>query len=163
MREGPLRIVVDTNVWVDSYCEEHVGSAAAKRFLIAAQEAHAELLYPVHIAKDVVFVLSQEARRVFTARFGSLSESMALAIRESAWACMRNMNELATPVGADMSDIWLADKYLRIHPDFEDNLVLAACRRMKANYLVTNDAQLIAHADVVAKTPDQMLQLLALD
>lgn len=163
MSEGPIRIVVDTNVWVDSYCKEHVGSDAAKRFLSAAYEAQAELLYPVHIAKDVVFVLSQEARRTFSKRFGQLSEGMARAIRESAWACLRNMNELATPIGADASDVWLADKYLKIHPDFEDNLVLAACRRVKADFLVTNDAQLIAHADVVAKTPTQMLQLLSLD
>ena len=113
MNAEGLKLVVDTNVWVDSYCSEHPGNETA--------------------------------------------------IRQLAWGCMRNMNEVATPIGADVSDIWLADKYLKIHPDFEDNLVLAACRRVKADFLVTNDAQLIAHADVVAKTPEQMLQLLLLD
>ena len=43
-----------------------------------------------------------------------------------------------------------------------DNLVLAACRRAKADHLVTSDQSLIAHADVIAKTPEEMLALMGL-
>ena len=93
-----LKIMVDANVWVDSFCADHV----------------------------------------------------------------RNMTENATAVGADASDLWLADKYLALHRDYEDNLVLAACKRAQVDYLVTNDRKLLEHADIAAKTPRQMMPILAL-
>ncbi len=163
MNAEGLSVVVDANVWVDSYCPEHPGTEVARRFLNLALEKGCTLLYPVHASKDVAYVVRREYQRAAARESGTVSEETSRAICELAWGCVRNMGEAATPIGADASDVWLADKYLKIHPDFEDNLVLAACRRVKADFLVTNDAQLIAHADVVAKTPTQMLQLLSLD
>lgn len=163
MSDTPLRIVVDTNVWIDSYCPEHIGSPAARHVLAAATAHGAQLFYPVHAAKDIAFVIRHEHLRAARRECGEIDEATARAIRELSWACLRAINEIATAVGADGSDLWLADKYLRIHPDLEDNLVIAACHRIKANYLVTSNQQLIAHADVTAKTPEQMLELLALD
>lgn len=49
-----------------------------------------------------------------------------------------------------------------MHPDLEDNLAVCACKRAEADYLATNDRQLIANADAAAKTPEQMLTLLGL-
>ena len=108
-------------------------------------------------------MLEAEFRRVARRGDDELSESAAIAAHEAALGCTRNMCELATAVGADATGIWLADRYLSIHRDFEDNLALAACKRAKADYLVTRDKGLIAHADVVAKTPEEMLALMELD
>ena len=85
---------------------------------------------------------------------------MSNAIKQSAVSSVRAIMEFYTAVGADGSDLWLADKYLPMHGDFEDNLVLSACRRAKADYLVTNDQGLIGHADILAKTPADMATLL---
>ena len=156
------KVMVDTCVWVDSYCLDHAGGEAAKRFLVKANAQGAAILYAVHAAKDVLFVLEQEFKRAARRETGGLEDGMARAAREAATACMQAMCERATAVGADASDIWLANKYLRIHRDFEDNLVLAACRRAKADYLVTRDRALMAHADVLAKTPEEMLALMSL-
>jgi len=41
-------------------------------------------------------------------------------------------------------------------------LVLAACKRAAADYLVTNDRKLLEHADIAAKTPRQMMPILVL-
>ncbi len=163
MNLGGKRVLVDTCVWVDNYCADHAGGADAKRFLQMAVGQGAELLYAVHATKDVLYVLESEFKRAVRLELGALDEPTAQAAKRAALGCMRNMCDLATAVGADVSDVWLADKYLRIHGDFEDNLVLAACRRAKADYLVTNDRALIAHADVVAKTPREMLDLMRLE
>lgn len=162
MSDRPARVMLDTNVLVDAYCRWHVESAAARELLQAYDPEGMELYYPVHTLKDALHMLVQEFKRETRLVEGELSESSALAAREAAIACMRNMMELATAVGADGSDLWLADKYLPIHHDFEDNLVLAACRRIKADYLVTNDRTLIRNANVLAKTPAQMVQLMSL-
>lgn len=163
MNMGGRRVLVDTCVWVDSYCVDHPAGASAKRFIAEAYAQGATLLYAVHAAKDVLFVLEAEFKRAARRELGSVDEGTAQAAMRAALGCMRSMCELATAVGADGSDLWLADKYLGIHRDFEDNLVLSACRRAKADFLVTNDRALIAHATVVAKTPDEMLGLMSLD
>ena len=162
MSKSPLKIMLDANVIIDSYCAWHPHSDAAKRLIGSCGETSFELYFPVHVAKDVLFVLEREFKREATRPKGSLTQSEATACKKAALACMHNMMEFATAVGADGSDVWLADKYLPIHHDFEDNLVLAACKRVKADYLVTNDQELIRNADVVAKTPAQVVELLKL-
>lgn len=158
-----VRMMIDANVWVDNYCGWHSESSACRdMFAVACRSGDIELYYPVHIIKDVQYMVGLEYKQQARIHEGALTESAALAAKKAALACMRNMNELACAVGADGSDVWLADKYLSIHPDFEDNLVLAACKRIKADYLVTNDRALIRNADVLAKTPAQMLELLDL-
>ena len=158
MSGAPLKIMVDANVWVDSFCADHAESLAARAFIGQATEAGALLFFPVHIAKDVLYVVQHELKRSVLASGGAL----ARASGDAALVFVRNMTENATVVGADASDLWLADKYLVLHHDYEDNLVLAACKRAQVDYLVTNDRKLLEHADLAAKTPRQMMPILAL-
>ena len=162
MSGAPLKIMVDANVWVDSFCADHAESLAARAFIGQASESGATLLFPVHIAKDVLYVVQHELKRKLFAEKGSIDDTSSRAIDEAALAFVRNMTENATAMGADASDLWLADKYLGLHRDYEDNLVLAACKRAGADYLVTNDRKLLEHADLAAKTPRQMMPILAL-
>ena len=154
--------MVDANVWVDSFCAEHTESLAACAFIGPATETGAVLFFPVHIAKDVLYVVQYELKRSVLAGGGALDEASVRAIGDAALAFVRNMTENATAVGADASELWLADKYLTLHRDYEDNLVLAACTRAQIDYLVTNNRKLLEHADLAAKTPRQMMPLLAL-
>lgn len=162
MSRSSLRIMVDTNVWVDSLCMRHAGSLPARAFIDRAYDADATLLFPFHIAKDVLYVTQHELKRQTLEERGSIDADTSRAIFESCLAFVKNMAENATPVGADASDLWLAEKYLKLHRDFEDNLVLTACRRAEVDYLVTNDRKLLEHADIAAKTPQQMMAILAL-
>ena len=159
MSESRVRLMVDTNVWIDAYCANHTGFDAANALIHVAEHNGVELFYTIHGLTDVLYVVEQEYRRQARGERGSVADHEARAIKEAALACMRNVMELGTAVGADGSDLWLADKYLPVHGDIEDNLVLAACRRACADYLVTNDRTLISHADVVAKTPEDMVRL----
>ena len=109
---SPLKIMVDANVWVDSFCVDHAESLAARAFIGQATETGALLFFPVHIAKDVLYVVQHELKRSVLANGGALDEASARAIGDAALAFVRNMTENATAVGADASDLWLADKYL---------------------------------------------------
>ena len=147
MSGAPLKIMVDASVWVDSFCVDHAESLAARAFIGQATETGALLFFPVHIAKDVLYVVQHELKRSVLASGGALDEASASAIGDAALAFVRNMTENATAVGADASDLCL---------------VLAACRRAQVDYLVTNDRKLLEHADLAAKTPRQMMPILAL-
>ncbi|MFR7670236.1 MAG: type II toxin-antitoxin system VapC family toxin [Collinsella sp.] len=153
--------MVDANVWVDSFCVDHAESLAARAFIGQATEAGTLLFFPVHIAQGRAVRCPTRTEAQRSCQRGTLDEASARAIGDAALAFVRNMTENAMAVGADASDLWLADKYLSLHHDYEDNLVLAACKRAQVDYLVTNDRKLLEHADLAAKTPRQMMPILA--
>ncbi|MEE8716478.1 MAG: PIN domain-containing protein [Coriobacteriales bacterium] len=158
-----LKVLVDTNVWVDNYCAWHAGHEAARAFLAAACRGHAQLLYPVHCIKDFFYVLGHEFRRAaLIDGGGTMTEEMARAAEETVWGCVDNLRGIACAVGADETDVWLACKYRPLSADLGDGLVLAAAERAHVDYLVTNDARLAAHATVAALTPELAASALAL-
>ena len=158
---GPA-IVVDTNVWLDNYLGFRRGNKAAADFIAAARSHEATLLYPVGALQDVFALLVMELKRAArsAAPDKSLGEKDIQAFRRIAWACIDNMREFATAVGADEADLWLASKYRKLTWDLEDSMVLAAAQRAKADYLVTNDKALIAKATVTALTPQDLTVVL---
>ena len=156
----PSRVLFDTNVWLDAFDGARPRSRAANELLDACVRKGIDLLYAIGTAKDVYYLVGASLKCQARAVEKVLSEKQAHAISTYAAACVANMDEIATAVGADSSDIWLARKYQRIHEDFEDCLVLAAVRRAKADYLVTSDEALLRHAPVAALSVDDFLALL---
>lgn len=154
------RYVLDTNVWVDSYLDNRSGNKVARELITAIQNEGGIALYPVHVIKDVYYLIRSSLKREWRMKTGTLTESDAAAMEEAAWGCIKNMSDNASAVPADESDIWLAFRYHAIHRDFEDNLVLAAAERAQADMLVTNDRELIGKAEVPAHTPEDALKLL---
>ena len=155
----PSRVLLDTNVWLDAFDGARSRSRAANELIDACVHKGIDLLYAVGTARDVYYLVGASLKRQARAAGGVLSERQARAISAYAAACVANMDEVATAVGADSSDIWLARKYQRIHEDFEDCLVLAAAQRAKADFLVTSDEALLRHAPVAALSVDDFLAL----
>lgn len=160
MRALPSSLVIDTCVWVDNYLGTRPGSGEARSLLDAAIRLDIDLLYAITSAKDVYYLVAQVLKREQTREGVPLTPSLVAANKETAWACVENMERNATAVGLDASDVWLAHKFKPVHDDFEDNLVVAAARRAKADYLVTNDERLLRHSPVAALSPRDMLALL---
>lgn len=160
MRALPSSLVIDTCVWVDNYLGTRPGSGEARSLLDAAIRLDIDLLYAITSAKDVYYLVAQVLKREQAREGVPLTPSLVAANRETAWACVENMERNATAVGLDASDVWLAHKFKPVHDDFEDNLVVAAARRAKADYLVTNDERLLRHSPVAAISPRDMFALL---
>ena len=155
----PSCVLLDTNVWLDAFDGVRPRSRAANELLDACVRKGIDLLYAVGTAKDVYYLVGASLKRQARAAGEVLSEEQARAASVYAAACVANMDEIATAVGADSSDVWLARKYQRIHADFEDCLVLAAAQRAKADLLVTSDEALLRHAPVAALSVDDFLAL----
>lgn len=161
MSEGAQHtILVDTNVWIDLFWPQSSNPASTVDFFSAAAKANIALLYPAGIAKDVFYKIEQMIKKASREQAGELSDSQAIAARQIAWSCLENMRELATAVGVDESDLWLACKYRGFNSDFEDNLVLAAAERAHADYLVTLDRRLQRKSSVPALSPADMTALI---
>ncbi len=146
-------VLVDTNVWLDNYLPGRPHGEESRRFLDTAVRLGVELTYPASIAKDVFYVVGNEYKRILRGEEGRVAEADAVAIRRIAWGVVDNMSELATPIGMDASDLWLASKWRGVDGDLEDNLVRAAARRAKVDLVVTWDKGMLAKALVPTVTP----------
>lgn len=155
----PSRVLLDTNVWLDAFDGARPRSREASELIDVCVRKGIDLLYAVGTSKDVFYLVGASLKRQARMAGTALSEGQARAIAAYAAACVTNMDEIATAVGADSSDVWLARKYQRIHADFEDCMVLAAAQRAKADYLVTSDEALLRHAPVAALSVDDFLAL----
>ncbi len=162
MTHAGERVLLDTNVWLDAFLPERVARSAAHELISLALRLDVDLLYPVHIVPDVFYLSLIDVKRLLKGQ-GS-DELVAQAARSTAWEYVNAMRNAATAVGADGSDVWLASKWEQLHDDIEDNLVLAAAKRARADYLVTSDIKLLTHAalaGVAAVSPEDMLGVLA--
>lgn len=159
MTSNPLRILVDTNIWLDIFLPQRPQVDEAKTFFRTAEGPDCELMFTLQTACDVYAKTGIDHKK-WVRQSHELTQSWALAVKQFAWDNVEAMQRIATVVGADGSDLWLACKLREIHDDLEDDLILAACERAKVDYLVTRDKKLITDAPVAALTPQKMTLLL---
>ena len=157
-RENPIALV-DTNIWLDNYLPDRPNAAQSRAFIMQARAEGVQLTYPVHCLKDVFFIIQAHLKQLARDK-SQLKDADNLAIQEIAWACVENMRELATAIGADESDAWKACKYRLLTNDLEDSFVLAAAERVPVDFLVTNDHRLLRKSTVNAYTPEDALLVL---
>lgn len=160
MNEQSHIMLVDTNVWLDQYLPDRPHAAESQAFVDCALQLGVELAFPASIIKDVFYVVGSEYERIARAQKGALSEVDAQAIQRIAWGVVDNMQEIATPVGIDLSDVWLASKWRNVDGDLEDNLVRAAAKRTRAELLVTWDKGMLAKAVVPTVTPTDAIAVM---
>ena len=151
--------MLDTNVWLDLFLPHRGGKDTADSLVAEASRQNASLCYPSQAILDVYQRVRSDNKAWFR-RYRSLTQADALAIKRMAWDYVNMMQKSATAVPVDSADIHLACKFRDQHDDLEDDLILAACQRSKANYLVTRDEALLRHAPIEAHTPQEMLELL---
>lgn len=159
----PTSVLLDTNVWLDAFDGARARSRRANELLAACIRQGIDVLFAAESAKDVFYLVSASLKRRARDEGLPMGEEQARAVCAYASACVDTMREVGTAVGMDVSDVWLARKYQRIHRDFEDCLVLAAAQRARAALLVSSDEELVRHAPVAALSVEDALALLGDD
>ena len=151
--EGVLKLLIDTNVWMDYFSGRSDRTANVVHLIEIADAS--ELIALFASSYLVSAALKRECRR----KNGSLSDSAIAAADETAWACVRQMRELAliAPVGAD--EVFDSFVFRHHHNDFEDDLMLGVANRIDVDYVVTEDKNLIKHTNGVCINVDQALRL----
>ncbi len=154
-------LLLDSNVWVDYYCPMRPRHRAAFELIDKAESLSVDLMYAALSRKDVFYLLAMRYKReAREANVGILAPADAHAAAEVAWDCIKHMSECAFAVGCDASDIWIADKQKPLHADYEDNLIIAAALRSKADVLVTGDDVLRRHAPVCTMSVEDAMRFL---
>lgn len=159
MTTMPSSLLLDSNVWIDLFASERPGRKATAELVGWAIENEVSLLYAAISLKDVFYILEEREKRMIRAGGGEVTPSVAAAVNEYAWACLRAIDEVAVCVPIDLTDTWVATKLRALHGDFEDNLILAAIERSHADYLITNDEVLLRRTPVAALNVNDALTL----
>ena len=160
MPTSTISLLIDTNVWLDRFLPGRSRHVVAGDLIDLCIEEGVTILYPMRALQDVYWQVIVSNKRWVRESKSDLSEGYAKAINGFAWDCLDAMAEIGAPVGADLTDVWLARHLRDLHPDFEDDMVLAAAERAKVDYLITSDRALIHKATVAALTPEDALVML---
>lgn len=157
---GILKLLIDTNVWMDYFSGRSDRTANVVRLVEIADASERIALFASSLsAKDVSYLVSAAIKRESRRKTASLSDDAIAAADETAWACVRQMRELAliAPVGAD--EVFDSFVFKYHHSDFEDDLMLGVANRIDADYVVTEDKNLIRHTNGVCIDVEQALRL----
>lgn len=153
-------LLLDTNIWLDDCFGERPKHAQARQLLVNANAKDVAILFAAHSSKDIFRLAELGAKQALRSAVGTLDHKAAAAARTFAWSYLDYMGDIATPVGCDASDVWMAKKQRSIHSEYEDDLVIAAAMRANASFIVTNDEKLLRHCPVAALDVDDALAYL---
>lgn len=153
-------VLLDTNVWLDLFDGGRPHSTESAELAGVCMRSGISLTYAAISIKDIYYLIASRLKREARAE-GELSHGSARAAEMYASSCVRTMDEIACAVGLDLSDVWMAQKYQRVHSDFEDCLILAAAKRSQCDFLITSDEELLKHAPVAALSIADALRLLS--
>lgn len=156
----PRSLLLDTNAWIANYIggrSDAIGAQGLVDFCLSREIA---LCVSIPSMKDIYYGIGAYLKAETRKREGDVTESRAVAIEQLAWQSLCNLMENAVAVPIDSSDVAEARVLHGLHRDFEDNLIVAACKRAQADYLVTSDKKLLAKALVPTLSPADMLAFL---
>lgn len=159
----PRALMLDTCVWVNSQIGTNSGHEAARSLIIAALRQDMTLGIAPHSLASVFYIVHRHLRRLDAADNAAISGDSLAAAKETAWGVINSITEYATVIGANGSDARIATLYKSVHDDFEDNLVIAAARRMKADLIVSDDQQFVLHSPLPAMTAEDALRWITID
>lgn len=154
-----LKLLIDTNVWLDYFLGRTNATEPIVELFSRAAEAEDIVLFSSSLSvKDVYYILGRtmkaDARRV-----GALTPEAIAAADETAWMCVRLIRQksIIASVGAD--EVFDSFVFRHHHNDFEDDLMLGVANRIDADYVVTEDRNLIKHTNGVCIDARQALRL----
>lgn len=154
-------VLLDTNVWLDNYIGSRKGNAAAGEVFRCAVENDLTIYYAPTSLKDVYYLIGSFLKADARSRGEAVTEERARAIQEVAWGCAHNMSWLGISAPIGELQVRTAMRCRGIHPDLEDNLVLACLEVEGVDSFVTSDQALLGKAPVPSFTPETFVKFVS--
>ena len=142
----PLKILVDANVWLDYGIATSENHESAVRFMVESAVNDVVLYVSSISLKDVFQLIVRRTKKELRNEGTEIDAAWSAAISESAWSFVRSMREAALVVPVGSSEVLHAETWRTAHGDLEDDLVLAAAKRVRADCVVTSDRELLKRA-----------------
>lgn len=157
----PLKLLVDTNVWMDYFLvrqEPHREAVELVRLAFGSEDV---VLYAASLSlKDLAHLFENMFRRDVRESAGDVSPQAAAAARETTWRCVRAVVDKALVVPVGHAEVLQAFTLRPAHDDFEDDLLLGAAYRADVDYVVTGDAALARRSPVPCVNASRAVELI---
>lgn len=154
----PLRLLVDTNIWLDYFLERRECNMALAAIHRAYEMGDLMAVTPT-ITKDVFFITSASLKKRMREEGLEISNGLGKGSNAVAWECLKTMQKLTLVLNVGMLEhvgaMFLGSEY----PDYEDDLLIATARNAKIDHIITNDKGLLKSAKTLALTPQEYLEL----
>ena len=156
-----LKLLVDTNVWLDYFLARGERHRSVMQLVERAYASEDVVLFAASPSlKDISYLLTSSMKSGVRQNGGEVTPDVVAAARETAWACVRKVLELAYVAPVDQTDITQAFAYKCVHADFEDDVLLSVAHRIGADYIVTHDDGLLRHVPNLCMGVDAALEKL---
>lgn len=160
--QRPLKILVDTNIWLDYFLARSNQHRTVSEFLTRTVEREDVVLYVASLSlKDIAYQLASQMKLDARRAGREVDAHIAAAAREVSWGCVRNVLKKAIVAPVGNTEVLNAFVFKRFHDDLEDDLVLGALDAIDGDYLMTHDAALARHTEDLCITAEEGLALLA--
>ena len=156
----PLKILVDANVWLDYGIATSENHESAVRFMVESAVNDVVLYVSSISLKDVFQLIVRRTKKGASQRGDRDRRCLVSRHFGSAWSFVRSMREAALVVPVGSSEVLHAETWRTAHGDLEDDLVLAAAKRVRADCVVTSDRELLKRAQGICLSIDQARSLL---
>lgn len=161
-RSNPVRVLVDTNVWLDYFLARSERHEDVTCFVTGAADREDIVLYVASLTlKDLAYQLASQMKLDARRAGAEVTEAVAAAAREVSWSCVRNVLELAVVAPVGSNEVLGAFTLRHVHDDLEDDMILAVAEAVGAHALMTHDAQLARHAESLCITARDGVELLS--
>lgn len=151
---------MDTNVLMNYFLGKEPMATDCRRIIDASAEAPHALYVSSLSMKDLGYLLGMSLKRMERLEKGSVSPASAAAASEISWACLKHVLGFAQIVPVGGNECLDSFTYRPLHDDFEDDLLVAAAIASGADFLVTEDTRLRAHAPIACLSTADMAILL---
>lgn len=156
----PIKLLLDTNVWLDYFLARTPGHRAASELLELVEGSERVALYTSSLSiKDLAYLLERDMKAGAREAGVSVTEQVSSAARETAWGCVRLVLEQSLVVPVGHPEVLQAFTLKSVHDDLEDDLLLGSAYRADVDYVVTYDAKLARNAPVTCVSVREALEI----
>ncbi|MDF7641373.1 PIN domain-containing protein [Bifidobacterium sp. ESL0784] len=161
MKETKRNIVFDTNILIDIVMHRSLRESAALKLMDACADLNLNPMCVSLSLKDVDYIVKVNTKRDFKdAMAGVEQATVQQLVTQIGWTSVESIMEVCQVAAVDGEVCKKALKLRSAHPDFEDDLIVAASRQANADMVVTDDQDLIKHfPDLCISVEDALKQI----
>ncbi|MDF7663603.1 PIN domain-containing protein [Bifidobacterium sp. ESL0763] len=139
-------IVLDTNVLIDLVMHRSRGESAALRLLDECVERNLNPMCVSLSLKDVDYIVKVNVKREFKDAMAGVERiTVRQMVSQIGWTSVESILGVCEVAPVDGEVCAKALELRSVHPDYEDDLIVAASRQAGADMVVTGDQTLIRH------------------
>lgn len=158
MTDPYLTLLVDTNMWLD-YFLGRKGAKDATAFIQCSLDHEDAITVNLGIMKDVFYLVGATVKRRAREEKGKVDEATSRVANDLAWTCLSKIQGLAVVLNLGFAEHLEASALRLKNPDYEDDLLLATAKNLKADYIITGDKSLLTNDVAPALTPAEYVAM----